>query len=138
MAKAAFSLDTKKFLLDFTKITKVKIPTKAAKAQFDIGAIIIKDANTVEPTTPAKEFILRGSGKILVDKIKLDLKVGFNKDYAMKVHEAPWIKPSPDPKFPPKPGTWTTPGSGPKFLENKMIRFKNKYVGFLASRIKGP
>lgn len=50
--------------------------------------------------------------------------VGFNTMFAARVHELP------------KSSNWSTPGSGPKFLESKATRNKEKYIKRVANVLK--
>jgi len=118
-------MDTKEFAKDLLKITEKEIPGDIIKAYWELGWLIIGDAIKIEPTVPMKSSDLRGSGKVVVDEKKLEMKSGFNMIYAHRQHEGM------------KDWNWTTPGSGPKYLESKIAMFKNKYIKFLADRIQG-
>jgi len=128
-------MDTKEFAKDLLKITEKEIPGDIIKAYWELGWLIIGDAIKIEPTVPMKSSDLRGSGKVVVDEKKLEMKSGFNMIYAHRLHEAP------DSRFNPTEGeedwNWTTSGSGPKYLESKIAMFKNKYIKFIADRIRG-
>ena len=128
-------MDPKEFNIDFDRITAKMIPDDIREALWDLGWGIIADAIKFEPTVPLKDSDLRGSGHVEVDGKKLEMKTGFNMVYAHRLHEAP------DSRFNPTEGeedwNWTTPGSGPKYLESKIAMFKNKYIKFIADRIRG-
>ena len=118
-------MDTKEFAKDLLKITEKEIPGDIIKAYWELGWLIIGDAIKIEPTVPMKSSDLRGSGEVVVDEKKLEMKSGFNMIYAHRQHEGM------------KDWNWTTPGSGPKYLESKIAMFKNKYIKFIADRIRG-
>ena len=50
--------------------------------------------------------------------------VTYNTDYAMKVHEAEHIT------------RWSEPGSGPKYLETKVVMFMRKYIGIVVDSMR--
>lgn len=58
----------------------------------------------------------------------LTVLCGFNIEYAAKWHE---IEPSKAVKI-----NWTLPGSGPKYLESKVFRNKEKYIKVVALALK--
>lgn len=106
-------------------LTDKVIPSAVVKALWELGWVVIKDSIKVEPTVPFKIGDLRASGIVEVDEALMELSVGFNIVYATKMHEAPtsW--------------NWTTPGSGPKYLEIKLQMFKDKYMSFVAGKVSG-
>jgi hypothetical protein len=118
-------MDVKKFGIDFDRITSKTIPQDIIKALWELGWGIIADAIKIYPTVPKEIGDLRASGHVIVKEMDLDLFVGFNSIYAWKMHEGL------------KDWNWTEPGSGPKYLESKLSMFKNKYIKFIADRIKG-
>lgn len=138
MSKSGFYMDTTKFDRDFRRICKHTIPSLREKGLFEALGEVLHDAINVEPKVPKDKGDLRGSGEIDVKGAFLRNAqtgiVGFNREYAAKVHEAP------DKKYNPMPGkkdiNWSLPGSGPKFLESKLPRFKEKYIAIVAARIR--
>ena len=63
----------------------------------------------------------------------LMILVGFNKEYAARMHEMP------DPKWNPEGGketNWTTEGTGPKYIAVKLVRYKEKYMAFIAMLLR--
>ena len=125
--KSGFTLNTRDFDMRFPKITEKKIPRDAARAIFQVAAIVLKDAITEQPTVPKKKGTLRRSQRIEHPKIQhgeISVELGFNEEYAAKLHEAPsnW--------------NWTEPGSGPKFLEAKLARNSQKYMRETAERMR--
>lgn len=130
MSEKAFTMDFSRFAQDFSRITKKEIPGDIEKAFWELGWRILKDANTKEPKTPREIGDLQSSGMVKVKmKDNFELLTGFNKVYAAKWHELPKEKA--------KDINWTTPGSGPKYLESKMSMFKDDYVKFVADKVKG-
>jgi len=129
--KTGFFIDPDDFLKDFTKIVDSAIPELAGKGLFAAGISLIHDAKTLPPQAPFLKGDLWGHG--IVEKAKkarkdVSVKVGFNKSYAARQHEA-------------EPGefNYTRTGAknpGPKFLESKMVTKKNKYMYIVAETIK--
>jgi len=118
-------LDTRPFLKEFQKITMQTIPDLARKGLFNAAAELLNDSDRVEPKTPLKEGHLKGSKKIeiSVGMGETVILAGFNIDYASYVHEMV------------KKHAWTEPGSGPKFLESKLLMFKNKYIAIAGETV---
>ena len=119
-------LDYSLFKTGFTKIATKTIPDKVEKAEFAVGAMVIKDAILETPKVPRDIGDLQASGEIHPERspIKIGVLIGFNKDYAAKWHEAVGKKVN-----------WSLDGSGPKYLEAKLSRLKEKYMRFFASLI---
>jgi len=129
---SGFSLDFSDFEKGFNDLVKNAIPPDAEKGLFNAAAAMLKDADEEIPMTPRKEGHLRGEKKIenvLTTKGEISVTAGFNKEYAASLHEMP--KEAGD-KI-----NWTLPGSGPKFLETKMVRNKQKYMEIVAESIRG-
>jgi hypothetical protein len=125
--------DVSQFIPSFKKIAGVTIPKKAKNGLFKVGGMVIKDCLNEEPKVPREIGDLQASGVIVPHPWEIEITVGFNKDYAAKQHEAP------DKKWNPKGSAetnWTTPGTGPKYLETKLVRHKEKYFKFTAEMIK--
>jgi len=127
MGKGAISFNATSFLGGFKKFTNYKMPDAVAKAQYQTGWMVIRYANTKKPYTPTDKKDLRGSGRVEVVPTKLEVIVGFNKDYAAKWHE---ISPAKDAKV-----KWTLPGSGRKYLESKLVMYKNDFIRFAGELI---
>ncbi|GAH48533.1 unnamed protein product, partial [marine sediment metagenome] len=113
MAKTGMTLNTKDFDIKFGDVTGKLIPEASARAVFQTGAMIIRDAILEEPRAPWKSGHLWREQKIEQPKIEhgeISVEVGFDTEYAARLHEAPdnW--------------DWTLPGSGPKYLEAKLIK----------------
>lgn len=139
MAKTGMTFDTKDFDVKFKQVTEKRIPSATEKGLFQTGALIIRDAILETPQVPKSRGVTKGgrrgqgpghlrrSQKIerpkTVGKIT-SVEVGFNTDYAAAVHEMP------------KTTQWSTPGTGPKYLESKLIKNKDKYAKNVADNIK--
>ena len=127
--KTGMTLDTKDFDIKFGHVTEKTIPEASARAVFQTGAMVIRDAILEEPRTPHSKGggTLWRSQKIEQPKIEhgeISVELGFDVEYAARLHEAPdnWH--------------WTLPGSGPKYLEAKLIKNKEKYMASVADKIR--
>lgn len=122
-----FYLDTSEFILDFHKLVKDQIPGWGSQGVKIACAEIIRDTMRDEPTVPKLSGHLRRSGVIeepyLTPK-EIRIVVGFNTEYAARIHEAP------------ESWNWSLPGSGPKFLEKKLLKHGQKYFNIVVSHIK--
>jgi hypothetical protein len=118
-----FSIDFKNFEMGFLKATMTLYPEAAKKAFFQAGALLIRDAITEMPTVPKKTGHLRREQLVIPAPDQIGVWAGFNTPYAARVHEAPntW--------------QWSEPGSGPKFLESKLIKNRDKYLKFAADKM---
>ena len=119
-------MDFKDFNIGFKKIIEKTIPDLGQAGLFKSGALLIKDAITVEPKAPHLHGHLWRSQKIeklIEEGMNIGVQVGFDVPYAARLHEAPnnW--------------NWTLDGSGPKFLEAKMAADPNKYIAPAAKHI---
>lgn len=121
--ETGFYMDYGEFSKDFLKITEKEIMADIIQAYWKLGWGILRDAINIEPTVPREIGDLRASGDVKVDERTMELLFGFNSVYAHRLHEAP------------KDWNWSEPGSGPKYLESKLVMFKNKYIKFIADRI---
>lgn len=127
MRKGCISYNASSFLAGFRMITSKVIPDVAGKALFQTGWMIIRYANTKKPMTPRDIGDLRGSGRVEPDPQKLEVTVGFDKEYAAKWHELSSEEE--------RHISWTTPGSGRKYLEAKLSMYKNDFIRFAAEYI---
>jgi len=149
--KTGFYIDAKATDFDekFAEITKNVIPELAAKGLFNAANELLRDAIVEAPQAPKDKGDLWGSRMVIIPQIAgsqqgkagikvetkqstgrdIDVEAGFNSVYATRQHEA-------------EPGEFnytTTKGAsrpGPKFLESKMARNKNKYMKITADTIK--
>jgi len=120
-----FQVDYSDFIKDFDDITKRQIPSKGHKALGRVGIKIMADAIEEEPYAPHKTGLLWRSKVVNEWLDKLTLEVGFNTEYAAFVHEMP------------SSNEFTLPGSGPKFLESKITKNRDKYIAMLADELRG-
>lgn len=126
--KSGLFMDFKPFTRDIKRITGKIIPDKAERASFQVGWIILRDAMKVPPKAPREIGDLHASGEVHPLGVgKLGIKLGFNKVYAAKWHELTAAES--------KKINWSLSGSGRKYLENKLVRFKDKYIKFIAEQI---
>jgi len=128
-----FKIDKNEFEKNFKKIMEKSIPGLIEKALVVAGWELKLDADNVEPRTPHREGILRGSGKVekpIKTIFGWSVKVGYNVPYAAYVHEGINI-------FNGKSLHYSEQGCGAKYLESKMIRFKYKYMEMVADYVKG-
>jgi hypothetical protein len=105
------------------------------RAMFQAANELLRDAIYVVPKAPFDEGHLRGSARTDKPKVtgsKAEIRAGFNIEYAARWHE---LTPAEDSRI-----NWTLPGSGRKYLESKLSRFKDKYmwmVGKALGRVLG-
>ena len=140
----SMTIDTSDFDKGFAKIAK-ECPEEGGKGLFKAGNELLRDANKIIPTTPRDIGDLQGSGRTqgksgmheidqaqgaqaFMGKNEVSINVGFNCIYAARWHE---LTPEEDRKI-----NWTTPGSGRKYLESKMVALKEKYMKIAADHIK--
>jgi|WetSurSiteA1Bulk_404760.scaffolds.fasta_scaffold00047_43 hypothetical protein len=130
---SGFFLDWSEIQKSMEKMTENVIPAVTRKGLFAVGAELLRDADRIEPKTPKKEGHLKGSKKIevAIDQGKISLLAGFNISYASFVHEM-----VPREEYGEKQISWTEPGSGPKYLQAKLVMFKKKYFAMLGEAIR--
>ena len=129
--KSDFTLDFSEFDRKFKKVTEDMLEA-AEKGLFDAMNALLIDACEEPPQAPFKKGDLWGSK---ADTVETGIEGdhifaigGFNIKYAARWHEA-------------EPGTikWTKTGAkqpGPKYLESKMVKFKDKYMWITARVIE--
>jgi len=122
MAKTGMTFDSKDFDIKFPRVINKEIPEAAANMAFKVAGMVIRDAILEEPRAPHKTGNLWRSQKI--ERGEITIEFGFDTEYAAITHEAPsnW--------------NWTMTGSGPKYLEYKLINNKEKYVSEIAEGIR--
>lgn len=155
MKEGGFSLDWQDFDKKFFAYALKTAPEAAEKGLFEAISELKNDADNVTPRTPHLEGNLRGDYTLILEGItqsKISEKSGgkgsnhmkggggaserygakniicqliFRQPYAAKWHEAVNKKVN-----------WSEGGSGPKYLESKMMMFMRKYIGIVATRIK--
>ena len=125
--KSGITFDSREFFNKFSRVTGKEIPEHAAQAFREVVPLILADAITKEPKAPHDTGNLWRSQKVDdVKKIKGEISVqyGFNASYAAAVHEMPDTT------------AWTMPGSGPKYLETKLLMYGRSYFEKIAAKIK--
>jgi len=125
-------------------ITKAE-PQATAKGLFAAGNALLNDAIYQVPKAPFKEGTLRGSARAdapVADRLGAEVLVGFNIVYAHRWHEInardlPFLRDKLGRAYSHHwPIKWSLPGSGPKFLETKMARNKEKYLRIVGNFLK--
>jgi len=127
--KTGMTFDTKDFDIKFPRVCNKEIPEAAANMAFKVAGMVIRDAILEEPRAPHKSGNLWRSQKIEQPQIKageITIECGFDAEYAAAVHEMP------------SNVNWTMAGSGPKYLEAKLIKNKEKYMAEIARGMQGP
>ena len=121
------TFNTKDFDIKLPRVINKEIPEAAASTFPRVAGMVLRDAITEEPKAPHKTGHLWREQKIEPPKIErgeISIELGFDVEYAATLHEAPsnW--------------NWTMTGSGPKFIETKLIRNKEKYMSEIAEGIR--
>lgn len=145
----SMTIDFSDFDKGFKEFVEKSSPPEVAKGMFRALNELLRDAIKEDPMAPFDEGALRGSarvqtpdgvlhdpsgaiaatGTIKVPKgDKIEMAAGFNIVYAHRWHEISKEKE--------KDINWTTPGSGRKYLETKMVRHKEKYLEIVALYLK--
>ena len=128
MAKTGMTYNTKDFDIKFPRVCNKEIPEAAAMTAYKVAGMVIRDAILEEPKAPHKTGHLKREQKIEQPKIlkgEITIELGFDVDYAAAVHEMPANT------------NWSMAGSGPKFLEAKLIKNKEKYMAEIARGMQG-
>ena len=128
MAKTGMTFETKDFDIKLPRVINKEIPEAAASTFSKVAGMVLRDAITEEPKAPHKTGHLWREQKIEQPKIErgeISIELGFDVEYASAVHEMP------------SNVNWTMIGSGPKFLEAKLLRNKEKYMAELARGMQG-
>jgi len=144
---SGIKFDMSDFLKKTKELSRKIIPELAERGIATAGMQLLNDAIMEQPTVPIKEGWLRGSGSVFVQnklcyvspfgKPEMSAKdcaesigpgqivgvVGFNVPYAARLHEGIDFH-------------FTEPSSGPKFLESKLLRNKDRYMKIIANTIK--
>lgn len=127
MAKTGITYDTKDFDIKFPRVINKEIPEESARMAYKVAGMIIRDAILEEPRAPHKTGNLWRSQKIEQPQIKageITIELGFDTEYAAATHEMP------------SNVNWTMTGSGPKYLEAKLIKNKEKYMAEIADGLR--
>jgi len=129
VAKTGMTFNTKDFDIKFPRVINKEIPEAGANMSFKVAGMVIRDAILEEPRAPHKTGNLWRSQKIespRIERGEITIELGFDAEYAAIVHEMP------------SNVNWTMAGSGPKYLEAKLIKNKEKYMGEIARGMQGP
>jgi len=132
MIESGYYIDMTDFDKKFNALMKNVIPEHGDKGTFNAMNRLLEDAITKPPQAPKDIGDLWGSR--IVEKVRRhgeesSTEGGFNIKYARRHHEV-------------EPGTFKytlTKGAsrpGPKFLESKMVQFKEKYGEIIAETIR--
>ena len=145
MPKKSFSVDSSDFDRRFRYTVGTAIPDLVRIGLGRAAMQLLRDTSLVEPTVPHEEGFLRGSGSAFVGRKligtssagrsryethssgfdfaagSLEAVVGFNAPYAARHHEVP--------------ANFKEPGSGNKYLEAKLVMFKNQYARIVAEAV---
>ncbi len=127
MARTGMTFNTRDFDIKFPRVINKIIPEAAAKLAFRVASVVIRDAILEVPRAPHKTGTLWRSQKIERPRITrgmISVELGFDVEYAAAVHEMPATT------------KWTMVGSGPKFLETKLQRNKEKYMDLIADGVR--
>lgn len=127
MAKTGMTFNTKDFDIKFPRVINKEIPEESAMLEYKVAGMVIRDAILEEPRAPHKTGNLWRSQKIEPPRImagEITIELGFDTEYATATHEMP------------SNVNWTMTGSGPKYLEAKLIKNKEKYMGTIAEGLK--
>lgn len=127
----SFTLDLAQFDARFDEINRNAVPGAARRGAFKAASQLLLDADNIEPKTPLKEGMLKGSKTIEIEAQEdggAEIRAGYNIMYASFLHEM--VTDDPTPKH------WTEPGSGPKYLESKLTLYADKYLEIMAASIQ--
>lgn len=119
-----FSINGDDFRSKFGHIVRETIPSLLRAGEAAAGMAIIRDAILQEPRAPHKTGRLWNSQVFEIPESGLEITVGFNTEYAAKVHEAPEAL------------NWTLKGSGPKYLSSKLAMNGPRYMEIVAARCR--
>jgi hypothetical protein len=99
-----------------------KIETVTMKRLYTVGLLIKERSIEI---TPAKTGNLRGSAycTLFSDPTRPCVEIGYTASYALYVHEMPTTY------------NYTTPGTGPKFLEKAVNRSRKEIIAYLSRNI---
>lgn len=154
MAKT-FEIDASEFERGLKRLMERAFPLAVERALAEAGGQVLNDAVMQVPSVPLDEGTLRGSGSVFVQNRLTETSeslgsngtpcrdhveaigrnefvavIGFNTPYAAYQHEGVRA----DGSHPVV--NYSEPGSGPKFLEAKLIDQKEVYGRVIAARIK--
>ena len=131
MSKKGLTMDLTLFNKTFFPLVEKAIPNEAEKGVFKGANLILDKAEDQIPKVPRKIGDLRTSRKVekvIVAPGMISATLGYNIEYAAKLHE-----------LPPEKSTrtnWSLPGSGAKWLERSMLRNKDNAVKVITKHIE--
>lgn len=124
----AFTVDFTDFNKKFRDIVGRAIPELADEGFFKAGNELLRLAIEEEPKAPHDTGRLVSAKEVIVIKGGGGCVAGFNVEYACKLHEMPAASYH--------PANWKLPGSGPKFLETKVIKYRQDLIKVVADTIR--
>jgi len=128
VSSKSFTMDFKAFDKDLKKLLEKSAPKEIKLGLFKAASEMLHDADKKEPKTPFLKGDLRGAKIVSVKETKNEIysEQGYNIIYAAYQHE----------KEKGAQSSYNLPGSGPKFLETKMMQYKEKYVKIAALHLE--
>lgn len=131
MIEIEFNFDVSGFIHTLLEL-RAKVKAKSPQAVLDAVEALREDAINVPPKCPKRFGGLIEAHEVYLENPSPGEIAGVllvRKPFARALHEGvcgPNLVPV---------RNWTEPGSGPKWIESKMIRFKNKYIKIAAEEI---
>ena len=128
---SGFSTNLELFQKTFFPLVEESMIKEAKKGIFKGANLILDFAEVQVPMVPEKIGDLRSSRK--VEKVIFEIgyisaTLGYNIDYAAKLHELPQSQSD--------RRNWTLPGSGSKWLEKSIIKNKEEAVKVIVKHIE--
>lgn len=113
-------------------------PKGAKAAAVEVGARLLDDCLTKSPTVPMAAHLggtLRSRWDVsaIADEKHAEVQVTFNTAYAAVMHEGGWLTGR---LAGVRIKNWSTPGSGPKFIEGKLRAYKAVYLELFAQLLR--
>jgi hypothetical protein len=130
MSERGFYMDFEDFDKNFEELVKSVSKELVQDGLFDAATALLEDADEENPQTPYKTGDLRSKRQVekaMIKGDKIEVKAGYNMEYAARVHEG-------EPTW-----KWTTTqvsNPGPKFLEKKLFGNAKKYMQIVADYIR--
>lgn len=128
MSSKPFTMDFKKFDESFKKLLEKSAPKEIKLGLFKAASEMLHDADKKEPKTPFLKGDLKGAKLVKIKETDGEIysEQGYNIIYAAYQHE----------KEKGPQSAYNLPGSGPKFLETKMVMYKDKYIEIAIAHLK--
>jgi hypothetical protein len=136
IGKSGIYLDSKEFDANFEKLVHSVVPELARNGLYDAMQELLTDADNEAPQTPYLDGALRASRKIekiAVSEGKIEVQGGYNSEYATYQHEGQRKDGSHIVEHYTRTAVLQP---GPKFIESKMVRWRNKYMKTCVDYIK--